>query len=68
MHRMNFEKLTIKSQQAIKYAETLAMDKGQQSVEIAHILLGIYHVDEHVLPHLLKKLNANPELIKQTLF
>lgn len=58
---MNFEKYTIKSQQAIQQAQTLAMQHDHQFVENLHLLKAILDVDETVGPFLLKKLNVNLE-------
>lgn len=52
---MNFDNFTIKSQEAIQQALSLAGQAGQQAVEPAHLLKGIYQADENVLPFLFKK-------------
>ena len=62
---MNLEKLTIKSQEAINGAQSMALGNDQQAVETGHLLLAIFNVDDTVLPYLLKKHNANQEVIKQ---
>jgi len=59
--------MTIKSQQAIQQATQLAMAKGQQSIETAHLLRSMIEVDANVVPYLLKKLSVNTELLAQTL-
>lgn len=64
---MNFNNYTIKSQEAIQHAQQLAQGFGHQQIENAHILKGIFEVDENVTPFLLKKLNVNLELLKQIL-
>ncbi len=64
---MNFTKYTIKSQEAIEQAQHIAHGLGHQQIEIAHILKGIFEVDEHVTPFLLNKLGVNLEIVKQTL-
>ena len=63
---MDLSKLTIRSQQALQEAQQLAMTKGQQQVANAHILSGIFSVDENVLPFILNKLNLNDDLIRRT--
>jgi len=63
---MDLSKLTIRSQQALQEAQQLAMSKGQQQVANAHILSGIFTVDENVLPFILNKLNLNDDLIRKT--
>ena len=56
---MNFNQFTIKSQEVIQEAQTLALTNGQQAVENGHILAALLKSDEHVIPYLLKKLNVN---------
>ncbi|MFZ6052176.1 ATP-dependent chaperone ClpB [Halocola ammonii] len=64
---MNFEKFTIKSQEAISKAQQIAMGFGQQSIENAHLLKAMLEVDENVMPFLLKKLNVNVNVFSQAL-
>ncbi|MCT4646111.1 MAG: ATP-dependent Clp protease ATP-binding subunit, partial [Carboxylicivirga sp.] len=64
---MNFNKYTIKSQEAINQAQQIALAYGHQQIEIAHVLKGVFDVDEHVLPFILNKLGVNASLFKQTL-
>jgi len=63
--QMNLNQFTLKSQEAIQQAQSLAMEFGHQSIEDGHILAGIQNVDEHVVPHLLRKLGVHPENFKQ---
>lgn len=60
---MDFNQFTIKSQQAVQNAQTIAMEYGHQMVENAHLLKGILRADEHVTPHLFKKLNINEDAV-----
>ncbi len=64
---MDFSKFTIKTQEAIQRAQQLALEKGQQIIENAHLLKGILEVDENATPFLLKKLNVNLPIFTQTL-
>ncbi|MFT4985277.1 MAG: ATP-dependent Clp protease ATP-binding subunit ClpB [Flavobacteriales bacterium] len=64
---MTLEKFTIKSQQAIKNAELLTIENGQQSIEVAHLMIGMFQADENIIPFLLKKVNVNPDIVKDTL-
>ncbi|PIE49386.1 MAG: ATP-dependent chaperone ClpB, partial [Flavobacteriales bacterium] len=64
---MNFNNYTIKAQEAIQQAQQIVQGFGQQQIENAHILKGIFEVDENVLPFLLKKFGINVEIFKQTL-
>lgn len=56
---MNFNQFTVKSQEAVQQAQTLALSNGQQAIEPAHLLKALLEVDENVVPFLLKKVNVN---------
>lgn len=56
---MNFEKFTIKSQEALQKSAEIAMARQHQSIEPAHILKAILETDENVSDYLFKKLNVN---------
>ena len=64
---MNLKNFTIKAQEAIQKAQELAQSYGNQQIENAHILKGIFQVDENVVPFILNKLGVNVALFKQTL-
>ena len=64
---MNFNNFTIKSQEAVQQAQTLAQSMGHQQIENEHLFKGISEVDENVLPFLLKKLQVNFKMISQIL-
>jgi len=55
----NFDKFTIKSQEAVKKAMEIATAKQNQAIGTSHLLKGLLMVDEYVIPRLLKKLNVN---------
>lgn len=57
---MNFNNFTIKSQEAIQKAVEITKEKGQQSIEPAHILLALIMTGENVINFLFQKLGANP--------
>src|SRR5690606_12184802 len=58
---------TIKAQEAIQKASEIVIGHQQQSIEPAHLLKALLHVDEHLSPHLLKKLNVNITHLSQEL-
>jgi ATP-dependent Clp protease ATP-binding subunit ClpB len=62
---MNFNKFTIKSQEAIQQAQKIAQSYGHPQIENSHILQAIFEVDENVTPFILKKLGLNIDLLKQ---
>ncbi len=64
---MHFDRLTVKSQEAIQKAQEIAMGYEQQAIESAHLLKGILSVDDNVAPHLLKKNNVSLAVIQQAL-
>ncbi|HMU13640.1 MAG TPA: ATP-dependent chaperone ClpB [Flavobacteriales bacterium] len=64
---MDLNKFTIRSQQAIQQAQTIATGYGQQMLENGHLLKGILEVDPDVTPFLLKKLNVNVPVMTQAL-
>ena len=64
---MNFNKFTIKSQEAVQEGQQIAQSFEHQQIENAHILKGIFKVDENVTPFILKKLGVNIELLKNVL-
>ncbi|MBS2211048.1 ATP-dependent chaperone ClpB [Carboxylicivirga mesophila] len=64
---MNFNNYTIKSQEAVQQAQHIAQSMQHQQIENAHLLKGIYTVDENVLPFLLNKLGVNAAIFQQTL-
>jgi ATP-dependent Clp protease ATP-binding subunit ClpB len=56
---MEFEKFTIKAQEAVERAQQIALEHGHQGIECSHLLKGILLVDEHVLPYIFKKLSIH---------
>jgi ATP-dependent Clp protease ATP-binding subunit ClpB len=64
---MNFNKFTIKSQEAIQKAQQIVQGLSQQEIKNAHILKGIFEVDENVIPFIFNKLSVNIDLFKKTL-
>jgi ATP-dependent Clp protease ATP-binding subunit ClpB len=62
---MDFEKFTLKSQEAIQNAQQQAINGGFGTIDTGHLLKGILEVDKEVTPYLLRKLNSNPQTIEQ---
>ncbi|MBR5764977.1 MAG: type VI secretion system ATPase TssH, partial [Bacteroidaceae bacterium] len=62
---MDFNKLTIKSQEAVQEALNLVRRNGQQQVETAHLLLGVLKVGDSIVNFLFQKLGVNGRLIEQ---
>ena len=64
---MNFDKFTIKSQEAVQKAMQIAQGLGNPQIENAHLMKAILEVDENVTPHILKKTGVDVNLFKQKL-
>lgn len=64
---MDINKFTIKSQEAIQQAQSLAEENGNQSIETGHLLKGIFLTDQDVVPYLLNKLSVNPTPLENAL-
>ena len=60
---MNFEKFTIKSQEALQKSAEIALSHQQQAIEAGHLLKAILETDENVTAYLMKKLNVNSNLL-----
>lgn len=56
---MNFEKFTIKAQQAVGDAQQLLINYGQQQLEPEHLLKALIKDSEGVVPAILKKIDVN---------
>lgn len=56
---MNFNNLTIKSQEAIQKAIERTQEGGQQAIEPAHILYGVMQTGEQITNFIFQKLGVN---------
>ncbi len=61
---MDFNKFTIKSQEAIQQAQNLAESNGNGAIETGHLLKGIFLVDKDIMPYLLEKLAINSKSLE----
>ena len=61
---MNFQKLTLKSQEALQRAQELASAQNQQTIEPIHVLLALLEDSGGIIPPMLLKLGANTEYLK----
>jgi ATP-dependent Clp protease ATP-binding subunit ClpB len=64
---MNFEKFTIKSQEALQKSAEIATSNQQQAIEPGHLLKAILETDENVSNYLFKKLNINSTILETKL-
>src|SRR5689334_12830174 len=61
---MNFNKLTVKAQEAIAEAQNLARGAGNPEVTAEHLLLALLRQEEGIVTPILNKLGANPAAIE----
>ena len=61
---MDFEKLTLKSQEALAKAQTIASEYGHQSIEDFHLMDALLEQKEDLIPAILQKLNVNLDILK----
>lgn len=64
---MNFNKFTIKAQEAVQEAINLAQTRGQQAIEPEHLLAGILKTAENITQFLFQKLGVNGQQVSQVL-
>lgn len=64
---MNFEKFTIKSQEALQKSAEMALSHQHQAIDPGHLLKAILQTDENVTSYLFKKLNINRNLLDNKL-
>ena len=57
---MRTDKLTIKAQEALADAQKLALEHGQQQVEVEHLLAVLLQQKEGVIVPLIQKIGASP--------
>ncbi|MDL5501900.1 MAG: Clp protease N-terminal domain-containing protein, partial [Candidatus Methanoperedens sp.] len=56
---IRFDRFTIKAQEAFQDAQTIALDRNQQQLEVEHLLLALINQNEGLTLQLLQKLGAN---------
>ncbi|MCT4622614.1 MAG: ATP-dependent chaperone ClpB [Schleiferiaceae bacterium] len=64
---MNFNKFTIKAQEALQIAQQYASDIQNQSIENGHVLHGLMQADENVLNYIFNKMSINKEILDKAL-
>lgn len=64
---MNFDKFTIKSQEALQKSAEIATGNQQQAIEPGHLLKAILETDENVSSYLFKKLGINSNILESRL-
>lgn len=61
---MNFQKLTLKSQEALQNAQEIAASHSQQSIEPIHLLCALLTDSSGIAPPILMKIGANVRYLK----
>ena len=64
---MNFDKYTIKSQEVLQHATSVASSYGQQSIEPGHLLKALIETDDNLVSFINKKLNVNAQQLNTKL-
>ena len=64
---MNFDKFTIKAQEAIQEAVRTAEARRQQAIEPEHLLAAIMKTGQQVVQFLFRKLSVNEQAVSQAL-
>ncbi|HPS65481.1 MAG TPA: Clp protease N-terminal domain-containing protein [Ignavibacteria bacterium] len=60
----NFNKLTLKSQEALQAAQEIATDNSNQIIEPEHLLMALLQDKENIVNSILYKLDVNPDDLK----
>lgn len=66
-NKMNFENFTIKAQESIQKAVSIASGKGHQAVECGHLLKGIMTEAESIVSYILSKSGVNVVIFNKSL-
>jgi ATP-dependent Clp protease ATP-binding subunit ClpB len=59
---MNIEKFTLKAQEALQEAKSVAERKNHQQIEVEHLLSALLEQKEGIVLPILQKLGANSDL------
>lgn len=61
---IRFDKFTTKAREVIEAAQTEALDRDQQTIEVEHILLALLKQDEGTVSAVLRKMGVDPEDVR----
>ena len=61
---MDFQKFTLKAQEAVQKAQSLAESNGHGNIGNGHLLKAMFLVDKDVLPYILNKVNVEAKNIE----
>ena len=61
---MRLDKFTLKSQEALEQAQTIAAQRGNPQVDTQHLLLALLSDEEGICVEILKKLGVEPDRVR----
>ncbi|GAB4144146.1 MAG: ATP-dependent chaperone ClpB [Planctomycetota bacterium] len=64
-NRMDPQKLTLKSQEALRLAQSKAVTMGHQQVSVEHLVLALLEQPDGLIPRLLQRMGASPETVAE---
>jgi ATP-dependent Clp protease ATP-binding subunit ClpB len=64
---MDFNRFTEKLQEAVRAAQSLASQRGQQQLDVDHLLLALLEQPNGLAPSILLKAEVNPEILHRRL-
>ncbi|QQO09275.1 ATP-dependent chaperone ClpB [Breznakiella homolactica] len=62
---MNYEKLTIKAQEAINEASAIAQKNDHSQIETEHLLLALLEQEDGIVSPIIERIGANPKQLEQ---
>ena len=62
---MRFDKFTLKVQEALQEAQSLATSSGHQGIDVEHLLIAFLRQPEGIVGTILSKLGANPPAMEE---
>ena len=63
---IQFDKLTVKAQQAVQRAQQLAGDHGHQQLAALHLLTALLEEEQGIIRPVLQKIGASPDQLRDT--
>jgi len=64
---MKLDKFTLKAQEALQDAQSIARRRDHQQVDVEHVLLALVDQPEGIVPPVLQKIGANVDLLRSRL-
>lgn len=63
---MDLNKFTTKSQDALRISQEIALTKGQQQVDVFHLLYALLSQENSIVPVIVRKMEVNIEFLKSS--